>query len=130
VEQATDNSGRARRPRASQTIWLHAGESRTLSFSLPSRARYSLSVRYSNDNPTGPLETVTAWDDGVEVGHFTAQNTRPPGGVPGSGWNVFLSSGPIGAVDLEAGIRRITVSVAGGDGYGVEIDVVILDRVG
>ncbi len=107
-----------------KTVWLHAGESRTLSFQLSAGARYSLSVRYSNDN-FGPLETVDVAVDGVNVGQFAAQDT---GGF-GLGWNVFESSGTIGSVDLQPGAHEVTVSVTGGDGYGVEIDVVTLDRV-
>ena len=113
-----------------RTVWLHDGESRILSFQLPASARYTLGVWYSNDNPTGPLETVTVSVDGAAVGSFFAQNTRIPGEPPGSGWNVFTSAGPFGPVDLQPGTHEVRVSVAGGDGYGMEIDVVILDRVG
>lgn len=109
-----------------RTVWLHNGESRTLSFQLPASARYSLSVRYSND---GSSDTVTVSVDDAEVCQFTTEATRPPGGEPGSGWNVFFSSGPICSVDLQSGIHTVRVSVTRSDVYGVEIDVVILDRV-
>jgi len=108
-----------------ETVLLHDGESQALSFQLPAAARYSLTVRYSNDN-YGPLETVSVSVDDAIVGQFEAQDT----GDFGAGWNVFESSGPIGSVDLQAGTHEVTVSVAGGDGYGVEIDVVTLDCVG
>jgi len=106
------------------TVLLHDGESQVLSFQLPAAARYSLTVRYSNDN-YGPLETVSVSVDDAIVGQFEAQDT----GDYGLGWNVFESSGPIGSVDLQPGAHEVTVSVTGGDGYGVEIDVVTLDRV-
>jgi hypothetical protein len=107
------------------TVLLHDGELRTLPLQPPAAARYSLTVCYSNDN-YGPLETVTVRVDGEVVGQFEAQDT----GDYGAGWNVFKSSGPIGSVDLQAGTHEVTLSVAGGDGKGVEIDGVTLDRVG
>jgi len=113
-----------------RTVWLHDGESRILSFQLSTSAHYTLGVWYSNDDPTGPLETVTVSVDGAAEGSFSAQNTRIPGEPPGSGWNVFTSAGPFGPVDLQPGTHELRVSVAGGDDYGVEIDVVVLDRVG
>lgn len=114
------------RSRASNlhTVWLHTGESRILQFELSTDVSYSLSVRYSNDN-FGPLETVEVSVDGVLVGTFAAQDT----GNFGNGWNVFESSGPIGSVELEPGNHEVVITVSGGDGYGVEIDVVTLDRV-
>ena len=106
------------------TVLLHDGESHTLSFQLPAAARYSLTVRYSNDTD-GPLETVSVSVDDAIVGQFEAQDT----GDYGAGWNVFKSSGSIGSVDLQAGAHKVVVSVAGGDKHGVEIDVVTLDCV-
>jgi hypothetical protein len=100
-----------------QTVWLHAGESRKIVFDLAVGASYEVRVRYSNDND-GPLETVTVTVDGAPVGDFQAQDT----GDFGNGWNVFLSSGSIGVVDLSAGSHAVTLSVTGGDGFGVEID--------
>lgn len=106
-----------------RTVWLHSGESRTLSFRLATGARYGLSVRYSNDN-FGPLETVAVSVNGAKVGQFAALDT----GDFGSGWNVFRSSGTIGWLHLQAGVHEVNVSVTGGDGFGVEIDLVALNR--
>lgn len=106
-----------------RTVQLQAGESRTLAFELSGSARYAISVRYSNDN-FGPLETVTLSLDGDTVGQFTPQDT----GDFGAGWNVFASSGPIGVVTLQPGAHQLVVAVSGGDGFGVEIDGVTLDR--
>ncbi len=105
-----------------QTVWLHEGESRTLSFDLDSTALYEVAVRYSNDND-GPLETVEVAIDGMSIGEFEAQDT----GDFGLGWNVFEWSGPVGSLVVPPGSHDVVVSVAGGDGFGVEIDVVSLD---
>lgn len=107
-----------------KTVWLHAGESRILPFNLEGTGLYEVAVRYSNDN-FGPLETVEVSIDGASVGQFEAQDT----GDGGSGWNVFEWSGPIGLKIISPGSHEVTVSVMGGDGYGVEIDVVSLSPV-
>jgi len=106
-----------------RTILLQADQSRTLSFNLGSPASYAVSVRYSNDN-YGPTETVTVSVDGSTVGQFSAQDT----GNYGAGWNVFVQTSTLGTVNLSAGDHTVVVSVSGGDGYGVEIDAVVLDR--
>jgi hypothetical protein len=106
-----------------ETVWLHEGESRTLPFSLNPSAPYTVSVRYSNDN-FGPLETVEVSFNGESLGQFTAEDT----GDWGDGWDVFRSSGPIGVVEVIPGSHEIVISVSGGDGEGVEIDTVYLDR--
>jgi hypothetical protein len=105
-----------------QTVHLNAGETRRLPFTLGGTSSYQVSVRYSNDN-FGPLETVQVSIDGAPVGSFMAQDT----GDFGFGWNNFLSSGPIGSRTLASGPHELTVSVSGGDGFGVEIDLVSLD---
>lgn len=103
------------------TVWLHAGEQRTIDFDLPCPADLSVVVRYSNDN-FGPLETVTISIDASAIGSFEAQDT----GDFGSGWNVFEISDPLAAGSLASGSHTLTVSVSGGDGFGVEIDKVTL----
>ena len=80
-----------------------------------------MNVRYSNDN-FGPLETVAVSVDGTSLGQFVPQDT----GDFGHGWNVFLWSDIVGSVDLSAGDHHVVVSVSGGDGFGVEIDLVAL----
>ncbi len=106
-----------------KTVWLHAGESRSHSFSLPAPARYSVGVRYSNDN-FGPLETVSVSIDGAGVGSFQAQDT----GDGGEGWNVFAVADAIGSAEVSAGAHSLVIQVSGGDGYGVEIDITRLTR--
>jgi len=107
-----------------KTVWLKDGEIRTIPFSVTGSTRYTVSVRYSNDN-FGSLEVVTVSINGKEIGSFSAQDT----GNFGFGWNVFTSSESLGPVDLLPGAHSIKVSVEGGDGYGVEIDLVFLDVV-
>lgn len=101
---------------------LMDGESLDFSFDLPAAARYQLSVQTSNDN-FGPLETVKIMLDGVPVGQFAAPDT----GDWGQGWNVFEST-VVGEIELAAGTHSLAMSVHGGDGFGVEVDVVTLDR--
>jgi hypothetical protein len=106
-----------------RTVLLQTSESQTLAFELAGTARYTVSVRYSIDN-FGPLETVSVRVDGVSLGQFEAQDT----GDFGFGWNNFVSSGALGVIALQPGAHQIVVSVAGGDGSGIELDVVTLDR--
>jgi hypothetical protein len=111
------------KPRANassgSTLWLHAGESTSVTTDVGRPGSYLLVVRYSNDN-FGDLETVSIAVDGNTIGAFQAQDT----GDFGSGWNVFLESPGLGPVNLSAGPHVITISVSGGDGNGVEIDLV------
>jgi hypothetical protein len=107
-----------------ETVWLRSGQSRILPFQLVAGARYGLTVRYSNDN-FGPTETVTVRIDNVSVGQFDAADT----GGQGYGWDQFRTSNLTGEIDLEAGSHQVVVSVSGGDGYGIEIDSVTLDRI-
>jgi len=106
-----------------QTVLLHQGESRTLSFDLEGTALYEVAVRYSNDGGSDDVEVSI---DGELVGQFTSQDTRPPGGVPGSGWNVFEWSGPIGSKILAPASHEVTVTMIDGDSYGIEIDLASL----
>ena len=105
-----------------RTIWLRAGESRTLDFFKLSGVQANTLVRYSNDS-AGPGETVTVSLDGIAIGTFVAEDT----GDGGHGWNVFLMSPALPTPDLTYGQHTLTLSVAGGDGYGVEIDAVAVD---
>jgi hypothetical protein len=105
-----------------QTVLLKSGETRSLSLELDGTALYDVNVVYSNDN-FGPLELVEVSVNGELVGSFSAEDT----GDGGAGWNVFYPSGPIGSKVVAPGMHEVTVSVSGGDGYGVEIDQVQLE---
>ena len=109
----------------SATVWLHIDETRSMTFNLQTGARYTVEAAYSND---GLPDTVEVKVDGVVLGQFTTKDTRPEGGAPGSGWDVFNLSGVIGTVDLSAGDHKVEVTVIDGDSFGVEIDMVRLER--
>ncbi len=100
-----------------ETVQLDAGESRTLSFNVMSDRTYDVDIRYSNDN-FGPLETVEVSIDGMFVGAFLAQDT----GDFGEGWEIFVSD-MVGSVPLAAGAHTMTITVFGGDGFGIEVDL-------
>lgn len=108
-----------------QTLWLHAGESASWNVNLATCAATTrvLGARYSNDN-FGPLETVAISVDNQAVGSFQAQDT----GDFGNGRNIFVRADDIATTLLAPGAHTVTVSVSGGDGFGVEIDLVDLSR--
>jgi hypothetical protein len=106
-----------------RTVALQASESLTFSFQFSGEARYRVDVRYSNDN-FGPMEVVGIAIDGIQIGNFVALDT----GDFGNGWNNFLWSGPTGSVNLSPGLHNIAITVSGGDGFGVEIDAIKLER--
>lgn len=105
-----------------RTVWFHDGESRFLSFALADGGRYVVRVRYSNDN-AGPLETIAVQVDGESAGEFSAEDT----GDFGIGWNIFRWGGLSGSIELSPGTHEVKISVLGGDGSGVEIDLVSLE---
>jgi hypothetical protein len=116
VSQRSNASG-------SKTLSLHKGEAASWSFTAPARAHYALSVRYSNDN-NGPLEKVGVFLDGTRVARFDAKDSGNRG--RGRDWNTFLSASDLADVNVLEGKHTLEVRVSGGDGYGVEIDVVTL----
>jgi hypothetical protein len=126
AEWGTGDGVIMQRSNASQlaTRWLHVGEAVTLTTTLPASAAYSITVRYSNDSYTAPLEEVDVYVDGGAIGSFMAEDT----GDWGYGWNIFLWSTVIGSqpVQLSAGSHTITLRVRSGDSYGIEIDCVLL----
>jgi hypothetical protein len=123
AEDGVGNGSIMQRDAASgeRTILLLAGESRTSSFHLEGKGRYEVLVTYSNDN-FGPLESISISIDGQPIGSFTAQDT----GDFGFGWNIFVQSESLETGLLSPGSHNLTALVSGGDGGGVEIDVVEL----
>ncbi len=103
------------------TIQLDAGESRTIPIEVPFKTTYEMLVWYSNDN-FGPLENITVSINGQPLGSFAAEDT----GDFGLGWNQFQASPALGPIQLGPGTHLVTLTVAGGDGGGVEIDQVTL----
>jgi hypothetical protein len=107
-----------------RTILLHESETRSLSFELGGTADYNFKVRYSND---GPPDTIQISIDGIPIGEpFVTKNTKPAGGVPGSGWNNFAVADKLGNSIVAPGQHQVTVAVVHADSYGVEIDLVTL----
>ena len=128
LEAENGSGGGSNKPRSNasgqQTAWLHAGETRRLSFSIQVGARYTISVRYSNDQTAGsPSETVSVTVDGSGFS-YQAEST---GVGDGNGWNVFKSAN-LGTIDLTSGGHTVEITPSGGDGFGIEIDVVVLQR--
>jgi hypothetical protein len=123
VEDARGDGVRMHRTAASggYTRWLHAGESAGLAFSSPGSGVSSLRVRYANDNH-GPLERVTVFLDGESVGVFQPRDT----GDWGNGWNIFRWAELPEPVSVGEGGHELRFLVRGGDGYGVELDLVEL----
>ena len=106
-----------------KTMWLKTDETLTIQFNLATSARYRLDVVTSNDHVNDvPLETVYVLLDDEEIGHFFPVDT----GDGGLGWNVFTINDSIGPVEILAGDHSLAFYVTEGDGFGVEIDVVIL----
>ena len=102
-------------------VLLQDTESRILTFDAPRDSTLRLSVSYSNDN-FGPTEQVSIWLDGTLQCVFLAQDT----GDFGRGWNSFETDTCEDAVPVAAGTHQLTIEIAGGDGWGLELDVVEL----
>jgi hypothetical protein len=108
-----------------KTTWLQAGEQREFELVSEDAVTYAVGCRYSNDN-FGPLETIEVLFDGFSLGAFSANDT----GNFGLGWNVFKPCPSLANIVVNPGTpHRLTVRVSGGDGWGVELDVVTLEPV-
>ncbi|MFL7870049.1 MAG: glucoamylase family protein [Anaerolineales bacterium] len=105
-----------------ETVLLNDGETRQIRVVPTDGVNALLSIRYSNDN-YGPLETLTLNFDDLLIGSFIATDT----GNYGNGWNIFTMSDPFMIDRVTEGEHEISVEVAGGDGYGVEIDAIKFD---
>jgi hypothetical protein len=103
------------------SILLVDGQSRTFAVPVFDEGPYSFALRYSNDN-FGASETITLSVDGSPIAAFSAADT----GDFGAGWNQFVTTGELGYPTLTAGAHFVTVTVAGGDGYGLELDALIV----
>ncbi|MBN1287949.1 MAG: DUF11 domain-containing protein, partial [Anaerolineae bacterium] len=110
------------------TLPVGTGESASATVSITEPGDYSVVVRYSNDNDDAlPIEVVEVVIDGESVGSFTSKDTNQYPDCWGCGWNVFATS-YAGSVDLAAGAHTMTLTVSGGDGYGIELDTVAFTR--
>ena len=108
-----------------QTVLLQAGESRQLPFNTTVYGEdVTIFARYSNDNGNGlPSEQVEFLLDGVSAGSFEAMDT----GDSGAGWNLFAFSPAYRLESVGVGDHTLTISVSGGDGFGVEIDIAFVN---
>ena len=97
---------------------FYQGQSASYTIQVPAAPAYNLIAHYGND---GLPDKVTVLVNGEMRGSFDTQDTRPPGGEPGSGWNqpALSSPVPLGNAHLEP---TITLHVDSADEYGVEID--------
>ena len=108
-----------------RTVWLQSGYIRNLQINATTDGIYQINYRYSNDGGTDTLQVLL---DGKLLGSFNTQDTRPAGGVPGSGWNNFMVSSLGQLVNITPGKHTITLKVISSDYYGVEIDYVELTQ--
>ena len=104
-----------------QSVLLYAGQSRSFDFDVQTDGVYDVLVEYSNDN-SGPTESIEILVDGQPVGGFDSEDT----GSGGLGWSNFTRSTLQFPIHLTAGTRQVDLVVAGGDGWGIEIDRVAL----
>lgn len=97
-----------------------------LSIPLDYVGNATMLVRYSNDS-AGPLEVVELRIIGqtTRVFTFSAFNTRRPGMRSGEGLECFQTVA-FGDVTFSAQDHTLEVRVTGGDGFGVELDVILL----
>ena len=74
-------------------------------------------VRYSND---GLSDTVEIYLNGSKIGEIHSRAKSGNGEL----WNVFLSTGPVGNINIQAteGIYQLRLYVIAADEYGIEID--------
>jgi len=123
----TANTARSNASGGQTALFTADGQVGTLSFDWDVARECRFAVRYSND---GPPDTIQISLDGVPVGDpFVTEDTRPPTGVPGSGWNEFVLTEPLGSVTVGAGAHELAVTVVDTDLYGVEIDFVRVDPI-
>lgn len=102
-----------------QTVHLSSGTSRTIDITARGYGTHFITTRYSNDN-FGSTESVEVRVDDLSIGTFAAADT----GDGGQGWNQFADTELPMPATLTPGDHKITISVTGGDGGGMEIDQV------
>lgn len=106
-----------------RTLLMLAGQQATIPIDVQSdvTGAFDVDMRISNDNGVGSSETVCLLLDGEQAGCFTAPDTSVSG-CPGCGWNVFAVVTGIAQTSLAPGQHQLTITVTGGDSFGVEID--------
>ena len=109
-----------------ETVLLNDGQGVTFALDAPVSGHYTLYIRQSNDNPRGQTETLKTQIDGQDTGEIVTVNT---GTSSGEGWNAFAVL-TVGTFVFEQGAHSVTLTASGGDGYGVEIDALIVAQTG
>lgn len=106
-----------------RTVHLKADERIVFPVSLEQGDDYILYIRHSNDNLNSPKKTeiLEVTVNGEKRGLYLTEDT----GDGSQGWNIFKEP-PFGDVLLKKGTNEIELVVTGGDGYGIEIDAIIL----
>jgi hypothetical protein len=102
-----------------------AGEN--LSIPLNYVGNATMLVRYSNDS-AGALEVIELRIIGqtTRAFSFSALNTRRPGMSSGDGWECFQTVVFVSPVEFFAEDHTLEVRVTGGDGFGVELDGIVI----
>lgn len=119
LEAENGNGGRADRPRSGAsnkfTNWLCPTKGSTAFRMNLTESVDLIRIRYSNRN-SGPLESVQILVDKQSLCTFSAQDTDD--------WNVFRWASCVLGEDIAQGPHTLRISASGGDGFGVEIDVI------
>ena len=104
-----------------RTVLLKLDKSYTTPISVPESAVYEIVVQYSNDNDNSKSgEHVVISLGGISLGSFDADDT----GDGGFGWNNFVTSEAIVTERLASGSYGLTLTISGGDDYGLEVDMI------
>ena len=102
------------------TLWLHSNESRNYTFQLSQASRFNIKIRYGNDN-FGETERIKVFIDGVSVGEIESRDTGNECSEVACGWNEFYED-MLENIGIESGEHDLTLTISGGDEYGIEID--------
>lgn len=106
-----------------KTRLVRHGDSFTFTIDVAVAGDYLLSSRYSRDSfAAGPTVKFAVAGQSVQ---YQAGNTNQ-GGPPGSAWAIFRTDA-VGRLSLPAGRHTVTVSITGGDLYGIEVDQFLFD---
>ena len=110
---------------SAQTVLLEDRQTRTFDVDIDRAGPYDLVVRYSNGNLPGDSEFIQLLIDNQLLTQFEAEDT----GSGGSGWENFAVFGLPDTLSLSPGRHTLELAVWGGDGWGIEIDQLVLTRV-
>ena len=106
-----------------RTVHLDTGDRIKFPVTIQESGYYILYIRHSNDNLNPPKKTeiLEVQLNGGKLGQYLTEDT----GDKGTGWDIFREPA-YGDLLLYPGTNEIELVVTGGDGYGIEIDAIIL----